>query len=305
MRHDVLRRAIGAAFVIAAAALLFGNEIVGSTGATFNASTTNTGSAFAGGWVGKPSSGTATASGYDVNLGWTPGSDGPVTGQTIKGTYNGTSSSCSGAAYTDFSFTLGAAVNSTTDANRGVSHNGDWACFEIVSTSATVWTQALTLSAFQLGLAATNVSISNGGGTSNTIEGGDTIAITFNQMTTLSNTSVKVCAFGAPDNEILIGDQKTGNNCGNTGDGYSIGILTTSSTVGGSGTRFTNSGVSVSSSSPWQVAITLGNGGTASVASGATWKFTPAATITTNAPADNAPACTSGSTCQPTTSSSF
>jgi hypothetical protein len=188
MRHDALRRAIGAGVVIAAAALLFGNNIVGSTGATFNASTTNTGSAFAGGWVGKASSATATASGYDVNLGWTPGTDGPVTGQTIKGTYNGTSSNCSGAAYTDFSINLGAAVNSATDTNRGVSHNGDWVCYEIVSNSATVWTQALPLSALQVGLAATNLSISNGGGTSNTIEGGDTITITFNQQTTLTNT---------------------------------------------------------------------------------------------------------------------
>lgn len=304
MRHDALRRAIGAGLVIAAAALLFGNHIVGSTGATFNASATNTGSAFAGGWIGKPSSATAVASGYDVKLNWTPGTDGPVTGQTIRGTYNGTSSNCSGAAYSDFSFTLGASVASTTDANRGVSHNGDWACYEIVSTSATVWTQALALSALQLGLAATNVSVSNNG-TANAIEAGDTITITFNQQTTVAASSVKVCVFGSPDNTILIGDQKNGSNCGTTADGASIGTLSYSSLIGNS-SRFTSSSVSVSSSSPWRVTITLGSGTATGTLSGGTWTFTPASTISTNAPADNAPACTSpAATCQPTTSSSF
>lgn len=298
MRHDALRRAIGAGLVIAAAALLFGNNIVGSTGATFNASATNTGSGFSGGWVDRPAGATATASGYDVNLGWTPGTN-AVTGQSIKGTYNGTSSNCSGAAYTDFSFNLGAAVSSTTDANRGVSHNGDWVCYEVVSTSATVWTQALPLSALQVGLAATNVSISNGG-TSGAVDQGDTITITFNQAINLASGSAKVCVFANPDNTILVGDQRGGASCGSvTGDGYNIGTLTTSASLGSA--RFTNSSYTVSGNT---ITMTIGSGGSAS-ASGASWTFTPAATIQSNAPADNAPACTSGSTCRPTTGSNF
>jgi hypothetical protein len=310
MRHDALRRAIGAGVVIAAAATLFGNRMVGLTGASFNASATNTGSAFAGGWVGQASAATATASGYDVGLSWTPGTAGPVTGQTIRGTDNGTSSNCSGAAYSDFSFTLGAAVGSTTDANRAVTSpvsNGDWVCYQIVSTSATAWTQSYNLSALQVGLAATSVSIANAGGTANTVEPGDTIAITFNQRTNLTASSVKVCVFGTPDNTILIGDLKSGSNCGTaSGDGYSIGKLTTSSTVGSAGARFTSSSVAVTTSSPWKVTITLGSGGTDSVASGATWQFTPSSSVKSYATTDQAQACTSGaSTCTPTTSSSF
>jgi hypothetical protein len=223
-----------------------------------------------------------------------------VTGQTIAGTDNGSSSNCSGAAYTDFSFTLGAAANTTTDANRGVSRNGDWVCYEIVSTSATVWTQALTLAALQVGLAANSLSISNGG-TSGTIDGGDTITVTFNQSVNLSNSSsVKICVFGSPDNTILIGDQRGGASCGSvTSDGYNIGKLTTSTTLASA--RFTGSNLTVSGNT---ITITLGSGGSSS-ASGASWTFTPASSIQSNAPADNAPACTSGSTCQPTTGSNF
>lgn len=300
MRHDALRRAIGAGMVIAAAALLFGNHIVGLTGATFNASATNAGSAFAGGWIGKPTSPTATASGYDVKLTWTPGTAGPVTGQTIKGTDNGTSSNCSGAAYTDFSYTVTAAAASSTDSNRATTApvgNGDWVCYEVVSTSATVWTQATPLSALQVGLAATGVAISNGG-TSGSIDQNDTITVTFNQAVAASSvpTTVKVCVF---PNTIVIGDPSSGSKCNSASDVPSIGTLTTTTALANS--RFTGSTASVSGST---VTIKLSTGGAVS-ASGASWTFTPATTILSSATVDQASACTSGSNCQPTTSSNF
>lgn len=305
MRDDALRRAIGAAVVITAAALLIGNGIIGSTGAVFNAETKNNASAFAGGWVGAPTAATATTSGYDGILNWTPGTQ-SVTGQTINVADNGTSSNCTGAAYGSPA-TVSATTNARTDANRAASANGDWFCYQIVSTSATVWTSVLNLPAVQLGLAATNVAIANGG-TANSIDGGDTITITFNQQTTIANSStLKVCAFGGGSNTILLGDGKTGNNCGSAAtDGYTIGQLTTTSTISGSSTRYTNSSVSVSTSAPWTVTITLSNNGSTTVASGANWTFTPSASVATNVATDRAPACTSpAATCQPTTSTSF
>jgi hypothetical protein len=307
MRQGALRRAVGAGVVIAGAAIILGNGVVGSTSASFVGETKNAGSAFAGGWIGAPSAGSATASGYDMKLAWTPGTAGPVTGQQLKGVDNGTSSNCTGAAYASLTTLASAGTASYTDANRGnAANNGDWYCYELVSTSATVWTSLFDLPAAQLGLAATGVSIANGaGGTANTIEGGDTITLTFNQRTTIPNGSVKVCVFNT-NKTILIDDQKSGNNCGSvTGDGYNIGALTTTSTITGA-SRFTNSSVSVSTTAPWTVTITLGSGGSSTVTAGATWSFTPAAGVLSFATTDQAAACTTtATTCQPTSATSF
>lgn len=305
MRHDALRRAVGAGVVIAAAAALLGNGIVGSTSAVFTAQTKNAASGFAGGWVGAPSAGTVAASGYDMQLAWTPGTAGPVTGQQLQGVDNGTSSNCTGAAYGALTTLASASTSSYTDASRGnTTNNGNYYCYRLVSTSATVWTASYDLPATQLGLVATAVSVSNGGGTANRIEGGDTITVTFNQRTNYSGSGVKVCLF--TDGTMVLDDSRGGASCGSSGgDGTSFGYLTTTSTVASSA-RWTGSTVSVSTSAPWTVTITLGSGGSSTVTSGATWKFTPAASVLSFATTHQAAACTStATTCQPSSTGSF
>jgi hypothetical protein len=306
MRPNALRRAIGAAAVIAVSALILGNHMVGVTSASFSGETKNAGSGFAGGWVGAPSAGSAVAGGYDMTLGWTVGTHGPVTGQNLNGLDNGTSSNCTSAAYVLLTTLASATTATYTDASRGtLANDGDWYCYEIMSTSATAWTATFDLPAVQLGLVATAVSIANkSGGTVNTLEGGDTITITFNQRTNIPTTSVKVCVFA---NNIAIGDSKTGNNCGASAaaDGYTIGLLSTTSTIT-SGPRFTGSTVAVTTTSPYTVMITLGSGGTGTVPSGTTWDFSPASTVKSNQTSDQATACTTtATTCQPTTSTGF
>jgi hypothetical protein len=306
MRPNALRRAIGAAAVIAASALILGNHIVGVTSASFSGETRNAGSGFAGGWVGAPAAGTAVARGYDVALAWTPGTHGPVTGQKLNGLDNGTSSNCTGAVYGLLASLASATTASYTDSSRGtLANDGDWYCYEIMSTSGTAWTAPFDLAAVQLGLVATGVSIANtSGGTVNTLEGGDTITITFNQRTTIGTTSVKVCTWA---NTIAIGDGHNGNSCGGsaTADGYTIGLLTTTSTITGT-PRFSGSTVAVSTTSPYTVVVTLGSGGTGTVPSGTSWKFSPAAAVKSNLATHQATACTTtATTCQPTTSTGF
>ena len=303
-RQGALRRAVNASVVLATAALLLGNGMVGSTSALFNGETKNAGSGFAGGWIDPPGAATATATGYDMALAWTAGTHGPVTGQTLSGVDNGTNSNCTGAAYSSIT-TLSAATASYTDSSRGsLGTDGDWECYELVSTSATAWTATLLLPAVQLGLVATAVSIGNGGGTANLIQQNDTITITFNQQTNLTTANVKVCAFST--GAVLIGDQKAGNNCGTAAaDGYSLARLDlTSGTMGSA--RFVNSTVALSSSAPWTATITLSSGGTATVTGTPAWKLTGSGSVLSNATLHQAALCSAASTtCQPTTATSF
>jgi len=279
--------------------------MVGSTSALFNGETKNAGSGFAGGWVGAPSAASVSALGYDMSLAWTVGTHGPVTGQQLYGLNNGTDSDCSGAVYGLLTTLASASTAAYTDANRGtLATDGDWFCYQLVSTSATVWTAPLALSAAQLGLVTSAVAIGNGGGTANRIQANDTITLTFNQRSNIGTGAIKVCVFGT-QRTILLGDQHAGAACGATSDGYSIGVLTTAATLSGNAT-FNNSTVTLSSVSPWTYTIKLVGSNTVNTGASPTWTLTPSATILSNATTDHATMCSAATTiCQPTTTTNF
>lgn len=303
MRHSSLRRAVAASAVLAAAALTLSSGVVRTTFALFNGETTNASSAFAGGWVGAPSGASATASGYDMGLSWTAGTHGPVTGQQLLGVDNLLNSNCTGAAYSSIA-TLSSAASSYTDSSRAnATNDGDWFCYELVSTSATVWTSSLALPAVQIGLVANGLSTGNGG-TANAVSKSDTITVTFNQQTTLANqTGVNVCVYSS--GTILIGDAKA--TCLSATDTYSIGKLTLSGATLGSNVQFKTSSTSVSTSSPWTLTVTLaGSNSTSAITGTPTWTFTPNATIVSKATTHQATICSAATTtCQPTATTTF
>jgi hypothetical protein len=307
VRHGALRRAVGAGVVLAACALLLGNSVIGTTFALFNGETSNPNSTFAGGWVGAPSAATATASGYDVNLAWTPGTHGPVTGQQLYGVDNTTSSSCSiMAAYSPLATMAGPSTATYPDARGNAGNNGNWFCYRLVSTSASSWTSLLDLSAVQLGLVTTGVQIANGGGTANTIQKNDTITLTFNQRTNLGTGNIKVCVYTT--GAILIGDTQSGNACGTDADGFTVAKLTETGATIVSGVAFTSSTVTLSTSAPWTMTIKLaGTNGTSAMTGGTpAWTLNGSASILSFATTHQATMCSAAtSNCRPTTPTNF
>ena len=303
MGHDALRRAAGAGAVLATAALLLGNGLVGTTSALFNGETTNTGSAFAGGWVGAPTAGSVNPLGYDESFAWTVGTHGPVTGQQLWGVNNGTNSNCTGAAYANLATMASASTATYTDASRAtLATDGNWWCYELVSTSATVWTAPLILPATQIGLVTNAVLITNVA-TAGSIAATDTIKLTFNQRTNLTNGTVRVCVFNT-QKTILIGD--TTGGCGSSADAYSVGKLVTTGTISGGTATFATSTDAVTTVSPYTATITIAGAGPTRAISAGTWTFTPAASILSNATTHQATMCSAATTnCQPTTTSTF
>lgn len=305
MRHSALRRAVGAGVVLAAAALLLGDNVIGTTFALFNGETTNLNSTFAGGWVGAPSAATATASGYDVGFAWTPGTHGPVTGQQLFGVDNTTNSNCTSAGYTLLATLASASTATYTDASRGtLANDGNWFCYHLVSTSATSWTAPLALSAVQLGLVTTAVQITNNG-TANRLEKSDTIKLTFNQRTNLGTGTIKVCAY--PTGAVLLGDSAGGAGCNTDADGYSMAKLTITGATIPNIMSFKSSTVALSGSAPWTATITLaGTNSTVTMTGAPTWTLTGSPSILSFATTHQATMCSAATTtCQPTTTTNF
>jgi hypothetical protein len=296
-----------AALVGAAVVLLVGSGATGGTFALFNAETQNASSTFAGGWIGAATGATATASGYDMSLAWTPGTHGPVTGQQLLGVDNGTNSNCTGAAYASIA-TPAVSAGTYSDASRAnATNNGHWFCYEIVSTSATVWTATSTFSA-QLGLVANGISASNaatrcsGAATpaSGKLDCTDKLVLTFNQKPLLPSSPIKVCAWSA-NGTIIVGD--TATSCSSRFDTASVGTI--SGLTIAANAAYTSSTYTLSTSAPWTMTITLAGATTTSTISG-TMTFTPASTIKSAVTTHQASICTAASsTCRPTASSSF
>jgi hypothetical protein len=306
VRHSALRRAVGAGVVLAAAALLLGNNVIGTTFALFNGETTNANSAFAGGWVGAPSTATATAVGYDVSLAWTPGTHGPVTGQQLFGVDNGTNSNCTGAAYALLATLATASTATYTDSSRGnLANDGNWFCYQLVSTSATSWTSPLALSAMQLGLVTTAVQITNVG-TANRIQKNDTIKLTFNQRTNLGTGNIKVCVYAT--GVILLGDTSPGGGCAASPPAtYTVGKLTVAGATIPSALNFASSTVALSASAPWTMTITLaGSNSTVDMTGTPTWTLNGSSSILSFATLHQATMCSAATTtCRPTTTTNF
>lgn len=302
MKNKALRRASALCIALISVSLLLTLIPVGGAFAFLDGETVNSGTVFAAGWIGAPTAATATASGYDTSLAWTPGTHGPVTGQQLWGVDNTTTSNCTGVTYASLATLASATTATYTDSNRGSTANGDWYCYELVSTSASSWTAALALPAMQLGLAPTAVSLTNNNGT---IANADTIVLTFNQKTNIvSGTTEKVCGWSGTGTagEIVIGD--TAGNCTAKTDANAIGTLTNIA-VGTSRTYLTSTVSAVATSAPWTVTITLAGSSGTSTESG-TAKYTASTTIKSSATTDQATACTAATTnCQPTTTTTF
>jgi hypothetical protein len=297
-----LRRAMLAVVCLSAVALALSHGIVGNTFALFNGETQNASSTFAGGWIGAATGLAATASGYDVGLAWTPGTNGPVTGQQLWGVDNSTNPNCTGSAYALLN-TLAAATTATfTDSSRGTTaNNGHWFCYQLVSTSASSWTAAAP-QVLQLGLVTSAITITNVG-TNNSTNANDTIQLTFNQRTNEATSgTLKVCAInnGAAD-KVIIGDTTGGTGCA-TGDGFNVGVIT--GVTIGTTRAYANSTFTTTTTSPFTMTITLVSAGTSTYTG--TGTFTPSSSILSNATTHQATMCTAAATtCQPTTTTHF
>lgn len=309
MRNNALRRAVTACIALAVLSLVLSNGVIGNTFALFNAETQNANSTFAGGWVGAPSAATATATGYDVALGWTAGTHGPVTGQQLWGVDNTTNSNCTGAAYSQLTVSPAwtASTASYTDPSRGTAtNNGDWYCYQLLSTSGTNWTAPLSLPAIQLGLVTTAVQITNGG-TAKVIEKNDIIKLTFNQRTNLAAGTIKVCAYTS--GVVLLGDSAGGAGCNVDTDTDSVGkIAVAGATIPGI-IGFRTSTLAVSTTAPWTATITLaGTNSTVTMTGTPTWTLTGSSSVLSNATTHQATMCTATGplhACQPTTTTNF
>jgi len=104
-------------FIAAAVLVLTSGAIVGGTFASFTADTQQNTSTFAGGFVGAATGLSVTPSGYDAQLAWTPGTHGPVTGQTLNFLDNGSSSSCPTTGYSLVANMASAGTSSYTASN--------------------------------------------------------------------------------------------------------------------------------------------------------------------------------------------
>ena len=295
------------ALAAAAAAVLLGSGRVNSTFALYSGETQNAGSTFAGGWIGAPASPSATANGNNVDLAWTPGTHGPVTGQQLQGVDNGTSSNCSGAAYAPLT-SLPAATSAYSDARGTSANGGNWFCYKLVSTSATAWTAEATLPALQLGLAATSVSSANGASrcapspqpAAGKLDCNDTITITFNQRPILPASPLVVCV--SSTGSIVLGANRT--PCTSSDGTATVGIL-----AGGTisaNAAYASSSFTLSSAAPWTMTITLGGANTQPPSISGSFTLTPASTIKSFATANQATICTTaGPTCRPSMTSGF
>lgn len=299
-----LRRAAVPAVVLSIAALALSFRPIGTTLGVFNAETQNASSTFAGGWIDAASGTSAVDSGYDVVLAWTPGTHGPVTGQKLFGVDNGTTASCTGAAYSLLATLASPSTAAYTDTGRASgAANGNWFCYQLVSSSATVWTAQTALAPVVIGFVASGLATTNGQ-TAGKIDKNDTIKLTFNQRTSLGTTAIKVCVYSS--GAIVLGDTSAGGGCpASPASTFAIGKITVAGATIGANAAFPNSTVTVSTSAPWTYTVKLAGGAIATVTGSPTWTLTPAATIATLV-SPTATVCTAAkATCQPTATSSF
>jgi hypothetical protein len=294
-------RAAAAASVALVIGLLLASGVVPNTFSLWEAEASNAGSVYGGGWIPAPGGANPTtvggATNSTVTLSWTTVGvnasephPNPVTGQQLQIADGGSGASASCGTYANEGSTLTATASSTTDSGGSVPA-ADWWCYQVISTSATSWTSIpLTLSAARL-LVPTSVVLHNGG-TSNLLDSGDTITITFNQNVTGIPASLSVCQQKNTQG-IFIGD----STCKNPSDAYSIGLLKGIS--GGASVGAVSASASVSGA---VVTVTITGTGLPTSGSGGT--LTASTSITTTG---GLGACNSASspTCTGVASGSF
>jgi hypothetical protein len=168
-----------------------------------------------------PASGlTGAASGHNVNLSWTAGTNG--SGYAVAAVANGTSSNCTAATFSALTTTAGTSV---TDTGR-FSPQGTFECYRVTTTYGTWSSQTGNPTvAVRIGVVAQSVVITNGG-TAGRLDAGDKIVITYNQA--ISTASGPVAANNVCTNTggtVMVGVTGTGTTC-STGSATTVGTLT-------------------------------------------------------------------------------
>lgn len=282
MSRPALRRAVGLSVLLIVLSFALGYVHTGGTFALWTGETANPSSPLEAGWVGPATGlGTPLPSGYGASLAWTPGTHGPVTGQTLYAAPGGTGATASCGTYA-LDATMASAATASYTTTGSSANNGAWRCYRLVSTSATAWTATATFTAIRVGLYPSSVAITNGG-TSGTLDSGDKIAITFNQNIG-SPTATNLCSVAGASGTgvILIGD----TTCAGASDSFTVGKLT-GLTISGTGAQSRTISLAVSGA---VLTVTVGqNGRTVS----GTGTFTASSSVTSSVGA--AAACTSAS----------
>jgi hypothetical protein len=170
--------------------------------------------------LGAPTGLTGAASGHNVNLSWTAGTNG--SGYAIAAAANGTSSNCTAASFAALTTTAGTSV---TDTGR-FTPQGTFECYRVTTTFGT-WTSQTgnPTVAVRIGVVAQSVVLTNGG-TAGRLDAGDTIVITFNQAITTASGPVagnNVCT--NTGGTIMLGVTGTGGTC-STATATTVGTLT-------------------------------------------------------------------------------
>jgi hypothetical protein len=170
--------------------------------------------------LGAASGLTGAASGHDVALSWTAGTNG--NGYAIAAVANGTSSNCSAVTFSPLTTAAG---TTATDTGRSTPQ-GTFECYRVTTTYGTWSSQTGNPTvAVRIGVVAQAVAFTNGG-TAGHLDAGDTIAITFNQA--ISTASGPVAANNVCTNTggtIMVGVTGTGTTC-STGSATTVGTLT-------------------------------------------------------------------------------
>jgi hypothetical protein len=163
---------------------------------------------------------TGAASGHNVNLSWTAGTNG--SGYAIAAAANGTSTNCAAASFSALTTTAGTSV---TDTGR-FSPQGTIECYRVTTTFGTWSSQTGNPTvAVRLGVVAQSIAIANGG-TAGRLDAGDTLTITFNQAITTASgpvTGNNVCT--NTSGTIMLGVTGTGGTC-STATATTVGTLT-------------------------------------------------------------------------------
>jgi hypothetical protein len=246
--------------------------MVPGSSASFSGLNGNPGNTYAFTALYHPTGLTATASGHDVQLGWSAGQNG--SGYGVRGVTNGTSSDCSSASFASVGST---ASTGYTDTGR-YTPQGTWFCYQVQTTYAS-WTsvQSNPVAAAQIGVVATSLSATNGGIAAR-LDAGDTITVNFNQpITTSSGPSGTNSVCSVSGSTILLGSTTAGNTACATGETANLGKLT-----GGSATangRWSATYTWTNNNTKLTVVLgarTTGNNPTVT----GTWTFNPTTTAT-------------------------
>ena len=170
--------------------------------------------------LGAPSGLTGVASGHNVNLAWTAGTNG--SGYAIAAAANGTSTNCTAASFAALTTTAGTSV---TDTGR-FTPQGTIECYRVTTTYGTWSSQAVNPTvAVRLGVVAQSVVITNGG-TAGRLDQGDTIAITYNQaISTVSGPVATDTVCTNTGGTVMVGVTGTGTTC-STASATTVGTLT-------------------------------------------------------------------------------